>query len=85
MPHAALFRSHDFQPVTRKPARRSDGRELLVFESIVALLALLLIISGFSLYVSQAFSAPDETLPSGATRINTATIQVDRPLSLVEA
>lgn len=66
-------------------APRSDGRELVIFESIVALLALFLIISGFSLYAGKGFNAPDETLPSGATQISASLMPVDRPLSLVEA
>ncbi len=84
MPRTTIF-DHEFQPAARTPAPHSDGRELIVFESIVALLALLLIISGFSLFISQAFNAPDETLPSGAIKISANLMSVDRPLSLVEA
>lgn len=48
-------------PHARVP--RGDGRELVVFESIVALL---LIISGFSLYIGKAFTAPDAPVSGGA-------------------
>ncbi len=83
MPRTAIFHAHDFQPVARKTPSRTDGRELVVFESIVALLALLLIISGFTLYVSHAFATPDEIMPSGAVKVSAQT-PVDRPFSLVE-
>ena len=63
---------------------RSDGRELVIFESIVALLALLLIISGFSLYAGKAFNAPEDIMPSGAVKVSTQTT-VEIPFSLVEA
>lgn len=84
MPRTATFHAHDFQPVPRKPASRGDGRELVVFESLVAFLALLLIISGFAMYVSHAFSTPDEIMPSGAIKVS-AQIPAEQPLSLVEA
>ncbi len=84
MPRTAVFHAQDFQPAARKSAPRNDGRELVVFESIVALLALLLIISGFTLYVSHAFSTPDEIMPSGAVKVSTQ-MPVEQPLSLVEA
>ncbi|MDV6329607.1 hypothetical protein [Asticcacaulis sp. 201] len=35
---------------------RDNGREHVIFETIVALLALMLIITGFTLYVSQSFA-----------------------------
>jgi len=66
------------------PPPRSDGREWLVLESLFALLALLLIISGFSLYIGRAFSPPDTALPGGAIEIGTQ-MPTDRPLSLAEA
>ena len=84
MPRTAIFDTRDFQPPARKSAPRNDGRELVVFESIVALLSLLLIISGFTLYVSHAFATPHEVMPSGAVKVSTQ-IPVERPLSLVEA
>ncbi|ESQ84494.1 hypothetical protein AEAC466_09080 [Asticcacaulis sp. AC466] len=50
---------------TAKPsAPRHSGREHVIFETIVALLALILIITGFSLYVSQSFT--HETHVGGA-------------------
>lgn len=76
MPRTATFHTRKFQ--------RGDGRELVVFESLVALLALLLIISGLTLYVGKAFSAPEEILPSGAVKISTQ-MPAEAPLSLVEA
>jgi len=84
MLRTATLHAHDFQPAARKPAPRGDGRELVVFESLVAFLALLLIISGFTLYVSHAFSAPDEIMPGGAVKVS-AQIPAEQPLSLVEA
>lgn len=65
-------------------APRDNGRELVVFESIVALLALLLIISGFSLYIGRTFDAPAEPVSSGAVRVSTQTT-AEVPLSLAEA
>jgi len=84
MPRTATFQNHGFQSAPRKSTPRGDGRELVVFESLVALLALLLIISGFSLYVGKAFSAPEEILPSGAVKVSSQ-LPTEPPLSLVEA
>ncbi|CAM3153396.1 hypothetical protein [Asticcacaulis taihuensis] len=75
MPRTATFHTRKLQ--------RGDGRELVVFESIVALLALLLIISGFTLYVGHAFSPPEDIMPSGTVKVSTQ-IQAEPPLSLVE-
>ena len=83
MPHAALPYSMNIQSADRKSSPRNDGRELVVFESIVALLSLLLIISGFTLYISQAFSKPDHTMPSGVIMMSSQTPS-EVPFSLVE-
>jgi len=61
--------------------RRHDGREWVVFESLVAFLALLLIISGFALYIDNAFASNEKTSSVGAIEISTR----NGPLSLVEA
>jgi hypothetical protein len=76
MPRIAANPSHARVP-------RGDGRELVVFESIVALFALLLIISGFSLYIGKAFTAPDAPVSGGAVRVSAQTT-VEIPLSLAE-
>jgi hypothetical protein len=76
MPRTATFHQREFQ--------RGDGRELVIFESIVAFLALLLIISGFTLYVGHAFSATEDIMPSGAVKVSTQLL-AEPPLSLVEA
>jgi len=83
MPHAAIHHSLNSQPADRKSSARDDGRELVVFESLVALLSLLLIISGFTLYISQAFSKPDQTMTSGAIMVSSQTSS-EAPFSLVE-
>jgi hypothetical protein len=77
MPRTAANPSH-----LRAP--RDNGRELVVFESIVALLALLLIISGLSLYIGRTFDAPAEPASGGAVRVSTQTT-AEAPLSLAEA
>ncbi len=84
MPRTATFQNREFQPAPHKSTPRGDGRELIVFESLVALLALLLIISGFSLYVGRIFNAPEDIMPSGAIKISTH-MPAEPPLSLVEA
>lgn len=84
MPRTATFRNREFQSAPRKSTPQGDGRELVVFESLVALLALLLIISGFSLYVGKAFNAPEDIMPSGAVKVSTH-MPAEPPLSLVEA
>ncbi|MGN6365671.1 hypothetical protein [Asticcacaulis taihuensis] len=76
MPPTATFHTRKLQ--------RGDGRELVIFESIVAFLALLLIISGFTLYVGHAFSATEDIMPSGAVKVS-AQLPTEPPLSLVEA
>lgn len=72
----------DFSPPLNR--HRAAMVELVVFESLVALLALLLIISGFSLYVGRTFNAPEDIMPSGAVKVSTH-IPAEPPLSLVEA
>ena len=84
MPRIHAFKSQDIRSADYNTATRTDGRELVLFESLVAFLALLLIISGFGLYVGHAFAASDETLPSGAVKIGTQSA-IEQPLSLVEA
>jgi hypothetical protein len=76
MPRTATFHTRKLQ--------RGDGRELVIFESIVAFLALLLIISGFILYIGHTFNAQDEIRPSGAVKVSTQLL-AEPPLSLVEA
>lgn len=65
-----------------KEVRPSDGREWLVFESLVAFLSLLLIVSGFVICIGHAFEAK-AALPRSGNEISHQTI-TDRPLSLVE-
>ncbi|MFT4075395.1 MAG: hypothetical protein QM647_07655 [Asticcacaulis sp.] len=66
-----------------KEVRPSDGREWVIFESLVAFLSLMLIVSGFVLYIGHAFEAK-AALPGGAIEISHQTV-AERPLSLVEA
>jgi len=70
-------------PAFRPSAPRSDGREHVIFESIVALLALLLIISGFSLYVSQAF-AKEVPLDTSLMQVASPPMPAEPPYSLAE-
>lgn len=73
MPSAATLQTTNY-----RDTRPSDGREHVVLESVVILLALIMIISGFSLYAGNVFSE---------NRANTINHQVptsEKPLSLAE-
>ena len=78
MPRTATLHNTDY-----RYARPSDGREHVVFETVVALLALIMIISGFSLYVGNAFAASTDT-QANTISIETAAPVTDKPLSLAE-
>lgn len=82
MAHDAVY-IPPYKDVPVKDLRERDGREWVVFESLVAVLALLLIISGFALYVGRTFDTPAR-LPGGAIEISTQNA-TEPPLSLVEA
>ncbi|ESQ90647.1 hypothetical protein [Asticcacaulis benevestitus] len=74
MPRATTLRNTDY---------RSDRREPVVFETIVIVLALIMIISGFSLYVGRAFAAPGDT-QAHTIRTETPAPITARPFSLAE-
>jgi hypothetical protein len=78
MPRTSTLHNTDY-----RTARPSDGREHVVFESIVALLALIMIISGFLLYVGNAFAATAHT-QANTIPIETVAPVTDKPLSLAE-
>ncbi|CAL4867414.1 hypothetical protein MMA231_01667 [Asticcacaulis sp. MM231] len=62
---------------------RSDGREHVIFETIVIVMALIMIISGFSLYVGKAFAATGDTQLHTILTGTSAPV-TDRPFSLAE-
>lgn len=77
MPSAAL------QNTDYRNTRPSDGREHVVLETIVILLALVMIISGFSLYVGNALAENRD--PQSSTVSHQVTVPTtEKPLSLAE-
>jgi hypothetical protein len=73
MPRTTALRNTDYRSV----------REPIVFETIVIILALIMIISGFSLYVGKAFAASGDTEAQTILTETPAPI-TDKPFSLAE-